>query len=303
MTEILIVGTGAMALLFGSRLAAAGQQVTLLGTWKKGLKALKDQGIRVIEEGVEDYYPVDVIDDIDGIKNVRLALVLVKSWQTERAAGQLSKILDSDGIALTLQNGLGNLNILSTILGNERTAQGVTTYGATLVAPGVVRPAGEGLISLQKHTRLTEIRNNFQDAGLSVQEVADLSGMVWEKLIVNVAINPLTALLDVENGKLLLSKYSREIMARAAEEAAAVAVKSGIKLRKFEPKELAESVAAATAKNFSSMLQDVRRGAPTEIDALCGEVVSRGKAVNVLTPTNYLLGHLVKTKLEIREID
>ena len=144
MTDILIVGTGAMALLFGSRLASSGVKVTLLGTWKAGIKSLQDRGIRVVGEIRENSYPVKATSDIKDIKKVSLALVLVKSWQTERAAQQLSNLLHPDGLALTLQNGLGNLGILSDLLGEERTMQGVTTYGATLLEPGLVRPGGEG---------------------------------------------------------------------------------------------------------------------------------------------------------------
>ena len=299
MNDLLIVGTGAMALLFGSRLAAAGVNLTFMGTWQEGLAAMKNVGIKVVRESEETFQVPRVVDQLSDIPECRLALVLVKSWQTERVAGQLKEILSPDGLALTLQNGLGNLEILTDYLGPDRSAQGVTTYGATLLGPGLVRPAGEGLISLQDHPRLIEMVSLLRKAGLAVQQVPDLSSLVWGKLIINVAINPLTALLGVQNGKLLDSGSARSIMGKAANEAAKVAQKMGIKTEFKDPAQAAEAVAQATAENYSSMLQDINRGAPTEIDVLCGSVSRMGELQQVPTPVNDLLWSLIKAKVDI----
>ena len=303
MAEILIVGTGAMALLFGGRLAASGVKVTLLGTWKEGIRAIREKGIRITGETGEFAYPVKATADIREIKKVPFALVLVKSWQTERAAQQLKKAMQHDSVALTMQNGLGNLPILSNALGEERTALGVTTYGATLLEPGLVRHGGEGVITLGNHPRLDKLKVYLQQAGFSIRETSDLSGLVWSKLIINAAINPITALLGVTNGELLDSRAAKKIMSIAAEEAASVASAKGVELIFKDPALAAEEVAAATSGNISSMLQDIRRNAPTEIDAICGEIVREGKRVNVLTPVNNLLFQLVQAQVDLSGIN
>jgi len=299
MAEVLITGTGALALLFGAKFAAAGVKVSFLGTWEQGLNAIEKKGIRVAAPGGELKFPARVYRDPADIKDIRLALVLVKSWQTERAALELAQLLPPDGIALTLQNGLGNLEILTENLGEERTAQGVLTYGATLLAPGLVRPGGEGLISLQEHPRLAPLFKIFQTANLVVQHVPDLSGLIWGKIAINVAINPLTALLEVQNGDLLRSDHTRKLMAQAASEAARVAVSQGIQLDFSDPGLAAEAVAEKTGDNISSMLQDIRRGAPTEIDQLCGAVVETGQSRGETAPVNQLLWDLVKAKVAL----
>ena len=304
MANILIVGSGAMALLFGARLVRAGFDVTLLGTWQEGIQAINQSGIRIDDKQNPLVYPASGKTDLSEIPPVKMALVLVKSWQTERAARQLSQVLHQDGIALSLQNGLGNIEILSQILGNERVAQGVTTYGATLLGPGVVRPGGEGLISVQSLPRLDLIIQYLQHAGFKVQRIADLSSLVWGKVIINVAINPLTALLNVKNGQLLESRSSLEIMQETAEEAANVARALGIQLGFKDPAAEVQRIAFATADNISSMLQDIRRGALTEIDALCGAVVRAGRSVDLRTPVNELLMLLIRAREDInREID
>jgi 2-dehydropantoate 2-reductase len=299
MAEILIVGTGAMALLFGGRLAASGVKVTLLGTWKEGILAVREKGIRITGETGEFAYPVKATSDIREIKKVPHALVLVKSWQTERAAQQLKEVMQPDSVALTMQNGLGNLEILSDLLGEERAALGVTTYGATLLGPGLVRYGGEGVITLGIHPRLGTFKVYLQQAGFSIQETTDLPSLVWSKLIINAAINPLTALLGVRNGELLESSAAKKVMGIAAKEAASVASAKGIKLIFKDPGRAAEEVAAATSRNISSMLQDIRRNSPTEIDAICGEIVREGKRLKVSTPVNNLLFQLVQSQVDL----
>jgi 2-dehydropantoate 2-reductase len=293
--HILIVGTGAMACLFGARLSAAGIAVTLLGTWLEGLEALRSHGVRLLEtDGSESAYPVEIASDPADCAPVRLALVLVKSWQTGRAARQLAACLTAEGLALTLQNGLGNREKLGEILGMPRVALGVTTYGATLVAPGRVRPGGTGTVSLGAHNRLAPLGNMLLEAGFAVELEPEVDGLLWSKLVINAAINPLTALLRVPNGQLLARPEARKLLASAATEAAAVASACGQHLIYPDPVTAAEKVARQTAGNTSSMLQDVLRGAVTEIDAICGAVVVAGEAHDIPVQVNRALWLLVK---------
>ena len=302
--SVLIVGTGALACLFAGRLSAAGASVTMLGTWEAGLQALQRRGVRVeADEGSERVsreraYPVRATADPDTCAGARLALVLVKSWQTARAAAQLAQCLSPEGIALTLQNGLGNRDTLTEALGADRVALGVTTTGATLLGPGRVRPGGEGAVSVGAHPRLGPLVDILRRAGFTVEQVGQADDLLWSKLVINAAINPLTALLRVPNGELLRRPSARALMAQLAREAAAVARALGRQLTYPDPVAIAEEVARRTAVNHSSMLQDVQRGAPTEIDAICGAIVSVGEQQDVPTPVNRTLWRLVKASLE-----
>ena len=295
----LIVGTGAMACLFAARFAAAGVQVTLLGSWAEGLKNLSSHGVRLVDEdGAERAFPVSATADPSECRDVRLALVLVKSWQTQRAARQLSECLSPNGLALTLQNGLGNQEALVDMLGVSRVALGVTTAGATLLGPGKVRSGGKGVISLGAHQRIDMAVNLLQRAGFDIEIVAKAQDLLWSKLIINAAINPLTALLCVPNGELLKRPSARTLMVTVANEAAAVAAARGQMLTYSDPAAAAVSVAQRTAVNRSSMLQDVQRGAPTEIDAISGAIVKAGEKQGVPTPTNRTLWLLIKAQYE-----
>jgi 2-dehydropantoate 2-reductase len=229
---------------------------------------------------------------------VDLALILVKSHQTAQAAQLVSQILKPDGLAITLQNGLGNLAQLTAVLPPHQAALGVTAQGATMLEPGTVRHAGQGMTYLARTpetaVRLAAAARLFNQAGLTTELVGNVDALVWGKLAVNCGINPLTALLGVPNGYLAENEPAREIMMAAARETAVVAQALGITLPYLDAGLRALEVAQATAANHSSMLQDIRRGAPTEIEAICGAVVENGRRLNIPTPINEKLYQLVK---------
>ncbi|MBP1694040.1 MAG: hypothetical protein H6Q37_1923 [Chloroflexi bacterium] len=292
---LLIVGTGAMACLFAARLAEARKPFKILGNWSDGIQALQQHGVRLVEvDNREKAYPVVATRHVKDCIGTNFALVLVKSWQTERTARQLVDCLSPDGLALTLQNGLGNREVLAKELGTARVGLGVTTLGANLIGPGKVRPAGEGVTTLNAHPRLAPLADLLRSAGFLVEYSPDANGLLWGKLVINAAINPLTALLGVPNGELLARPTARALMAAAAREAAAVAVARGIALPFPDPVVAVESIARRTAANISSMLQDVLRGAPTEVDAISGAIVQAGTQTGLPTPVNRTLWQLVK---------
>ena len=295
MNNILIVGTGALATLFAARLTQAGYRVTLLGTWKEGIDALRKNGARLVDtNGNEQQFEVSATDDPRECLGAQYALVLVKAWQTERAAGQLKECLIDDGLAVTLQNGLGNYETLTRSLGLNRVALGSSTTGATLLGPGQVKAGGEGVISVERNPSLGPIEAALRSAKFNVQIVDDAQSLIWEKLVINAAINPLTALLQITNGELLNRPAAREMMAELACEAAQVANAENIGLPFSDPIEAAEDVARKTAANHSSMLQDVLRHAPTEIDAICGAVVKTAQKHGINAPANWACWKLIQ---------
>lgn len=293
--DLVIAGTGAMACLFASRLVAVGIHPVLLGSWEAGVKAINEFGIKVVGAEGTVVYPARATTQPCDCGEVDFALVLVKSWQTERAGHQLAECLSTQGIALSLQNGDGNYQVLRQCLGVQRVASGATTFGATLIGPGEIRLGGEGEVILEDNENITRFADWFLKAGMTVQRVSDIRSVQWGKLVISAGINPITAILRVRNGDLLTCEPARRLMAITALEAASVANAQGIQLPYTDPVSAVETTAKRTAGNYSSMLQDVLRGAPTEIDAICGAVVRAGKDVGVPTPVNHALWLLVKS--------
>ncbi|MEW6286019.1 MAG: 2-dehydropantoate 2-reductase [Chloroflexota bacterium] len=302
--NILIVGTGALACLFAARLAQAKHAVTMLGTWQEGIEALNREGVRLVDAQNREWrFPVRATSDPRECGRVKHAIVLVKAWQTERAARQLRDCLADDGIALTLQNGLGNRETLIRDLGTGRVALGSTTTGATLLGAGLVKAGGEGVVSLEQNPALGPLVEALQSAGFGVQTVENPESLIWGKLVINAAINPLTALLRVKNGELLTNPFAREVMWALAREAAEAARAENIVLPFNDPLAKVEEVAQRTAANTSSMLQDVLRGTPTEIDAICGAVVRTAEKHRLGAPVNWTCWQLVRALQPARPQD
>jgi 2-dehydropantoate 2-reductase len=261
------------------------------------LAALNKEGPRLDDAGGLQVRATDNPLDCLGMNH---ALVLVKAWQTERAAHQLAGCLAEDGLAVTLQNGLGNDDILAGILGGARVGRGITTLGATLLAPGQVHLGGEGMVILEAHQRLAPLEEMLRVANFDIRNVVDALPHIWGKLVINAAINPLTALLRMKNGELLNNPNACDLMRVLSGEAASVAEAFGIVLPFRDPGSAAEEVARQSTDNMSSMLQDILRGARTEVDAINGRIVQLGEKKNVPVSANRTIWLLVKA-LSVRD--
>jgi len=303
--RIAIFGVGAMGCLFGARLSPLAD-VTLIGTWPEQIDALRRARLRFIYPGDHvDYVDLNAVDSVDAVAPVDVVLFLTKASGLNRAAQQAARILAPDGIAVILQNGIGVREIAAEHVDQSRIVQGVTTQGAATAGPGVLRYAGGGLTTIATMPALDEqvrvLADLFNRAGIETEVVDDIDSLVWGKLVLNAAANSLTAVLRVRNGMLLESESTRRLMADIALEVAAVAKAKGIALPYDDPVAYVEMSVGQTAANRTSMLQDVERGAPTEIDLICGAVMREGAALGVPTPVNAALYHLVKAIEELRQ--
>jgi 2-dehydropantoate 2-reductase len=148
------------------------------------------------------------------------------------------------------------------------------------------------------HSRLNPLTDLLGKAGFVVETMNDISTLLWGKLVINSAINPITALLRVPNGELLERPAARSLLTSLARESAAIAVAKGVHLPYPDPVIATEAIARHTAQNYSSMLQDVLRSAPTEIDAICGAIVKAGEQTHVPAPINRTMWLLVNALLK-----
>ncbi len=306
--RIAVLGTGALACVYAARLAGHAE-VSMFGSWPAGVEAIRANGVHIVEPDgrlwraeLPVYTPADFELDAEGnnplVHAADIALVLVKSYQTPRAAEWARDLLAPGGIALTLQNGLDNYEALVEELGADCAAVGVTYNGATVLAPGEVRHVAHNPTYLGRTSanaaRIEALADVFERAGFETQIGEDIEARLWGKAVVNAAINPLTALWRVPNGALLTGSDRRWLVARLAEEAASVARGRGLVLPFEDPVAYTEAVCRSTAANHSSMLQDVERGRPTEIDSINGIIIAEGKRLGIHTGVNETVWRLVR---------
>lgn len=300
--KVAIIGTGAMGSLFAALLAPFAE-IVMIGSWEAQLQAVADSGLTVQHlDGSKKLHRIRATPRPAEAFPSDIALIVVKGWQTAKAADLAGVALGPDGLAITLQNGLGNYEVLVEILGSGRVVQGVTSEGATMIAPGWVRHAGHGHTYLArseaKNLRLESTAALFRQAGFATTIVDNAQSLIWGKLVVNAGINPLTALLQVPNGHLLQESHVLDIMTMAVREVAAVANELGVGLPYDDPVAQTISVAQATAKNRSSMAQDISRGMPTEIEQISGAVVRYGRSLAIPVPMNEALLYLVRALVD-----
>jgi len=223
----------------------------------------------------------------------RIVLVAVKTYDTVAALRPLRDVLATGAAIASLQNGLLQVGHIETALGPGRTILlAPTTEGATRHADGTVRRGGFGLTTVgtpagSAGTDLGDaLADLFRAAGLAAAVADPIEPHLWAKLVVNAAINPVTALAGRTNAHVLDHAPASVRAALLAREAAAVAAAAGVALPYADPVERVLDVARATASNRSSMLQDLDRGRPTEIEAINGEIVRLGRSLGVPTPEN-----------------
>jgi len=302
--KIVIVGPGAMGCLFGAFLAKAGEEVYLLDKRNERAEYISKNGINV--EGISGEFKavVKAVAGINDVKKCDLIIICVKSYDTESAAKAIKSLVDENTFILTLQNGVGNVEAISKIVGEEKTIGGVTSQGATLLADGHIRHAGKGetVIGVAAAKTKEDTKKNLEDivktlkkAGFQTKIADNIQDLIWSKLIINVGINALTAITHLNNGRLIEFDGTNAILEEAVEESVKVAQAKGIKLIFEDPLEKVKGVCRATAGNVASMLQDALKAKKTEIDYINGAIVKEAESFGIKAPVNKVLTNLVKT--------
>lgn len=296
--KIVVVGAGAMGSLFGGLLAHAGEEVWLVDLWQAHIEAIQSQGLLLEEPEGPLTLPLRATTDVASVGKADLVLLFVKAYDTERAVTQSLVLEKEDTLFLSLQNGLGNGELISQHVDPSRVLLGVTNHGATVLGPGRIRHAGRGksyLGALQggRTNRLEGIARVFCQAGLETELTDQIEELIWEKLLVNVGINALAALTGLKNGELLDYPETMRLMEAMVSEAVQVARAQGVAVPS-DPFPKVLEVARATAANRCSMGQDLDRRRRTEIDVINGAVVREASRLGIPVPYNEMITALVK---------
>lgn len=303
--RIVVIGAGAMGGLIGTRLAVTGHHVTLYDTWDEHVAAIERSGILITEYDDSILrFRIPATTTPPALDAVDLVLVFVKSYHTASALRPFAARLPADTFVLSLQNGLGNLDLIRAALpGHERIILGTTAHGAALLGPGRLRHTGKGATMIgdpaqpgNRRFDLTPISRALTRAGFETTVAENIHTAIWDKLIVNVAINALTALTGLRNGELLDDPELQPVIAQLVDESVNVMRAAGVPVGTHDHLAYARKVMRDTATNYSSMLQDVRNGRRTEIDSINGAVTRLGAELGVATPLNRLLTVLVHNR-------
>lgn len=297
--KVVILGAGAMGCLYGAALHRAGCAVTLVDVNREHIDAINTRGLELDTRGGIELLPVParLPQEIDA--PVDLVVVFTKTFQTDQALAGIAPAVGPDTHLLSLQNGLGNDARLAARAAPDRVLIGASTLPSDLVGPGKVRSHGEGGSKLYPAfggdpTFAQRIADLLTAGGLPATLDPEIHAAIWFKAIFNATMNPLCALTRRTPGFLGAHAEGRALIRTAVEEGVAVARANGIALEAEPIHALTEVSITDHADHEASMLQDVKAGRRTEVDAINGAIVEAAKAAGVAAPTMETLWRLVK---------
>jgi 2-dehydropantoate 2-reductase len=300
--RVCVVGPGALGCLHAALLSRAGVDVCLLDRSPDRAVTIDGRGVIVEEPSGAWTAAVRCSAVARELPLPDLLLFCVKTFQSAGAADHAAPLVGPETVLLRLQNGLADPAPFVRIASESRVMLGTSGHGANTIGWGHIRRAGAGPTRLgplipsgmaAAHRAADALRPAFPD----LEVVDDVLSVLWEKLLVNVAINPLTAMTGLRNGRLLDVPLLRAAMGDLASEAERVAAARGVSLRPGQGLALAEAACRQTADNRSSMLQDAQNHRRTEIDDICGAVVREAANVGLSAPVNRAIAWLVSEVL------
>ncbi len=286
-----IIGCGSIGLLLAAWLASSGAEVVLFCRRLNQVQLINSSGVRVAAGGGEEVARVRAyLSSSPPQLGCDVCIVAVKAYDTEAVIPTIERSLKPNGVVVSAQNGIGPLELLEKQFGPQNVAAAVLYVGALRLADNLVTHTGGRRIVLGSHTTrprslLEELAEALRAAEVEATVVDNIDAWRWDKLVVNAAINPVTAITSAPNRVIIESEYARRLALELAREAHQVARSLGVNPpRSYEEAVLA--TAAATSANKSSMLQDLEAGRKTEIDYINGAVVRIGREKGVPTPYN-----------------
>jgi 2-dehydropantoate 2-reductase len=288
--EIIVLGAGAIGSLYGAKLAAQ-NNVTLVARAEHAA-AINSRGLRI--EGIEsEVVRIHGATEIQQIGPEALIILTTKVPDSAAALRPVAPLVRNDTTILCLQNGLGSERIARTAVGDRGVVlRGITQFGAIFKSPGVIQFMARGYTLIEQHERSARIADVLSTAGLDCRVSPNIGADVWHKLVVNCVVNPITAILGCEVGGVAnpqLAPLKRLVI----DECIAVAAAEGVTFETDFMREIDDFF--RPSHNIASMLQDLRRDRPTEIDYMNGAVTAIAVQHGIACPVNAALTAIIKT--------
>ena len=299
--KITIAGSGAMGCRFGGALQVAGHEVVLLDGWPEHVAAINSGGLRISDETGSRAVRVPAALFPAADDPADLVIVFTKATATASVAAAAAGAIGPSTLMLTLQNGLGNIEVLRSYVPESRLLAGTTTLGTELLGPGHIRALGSGETVLgalgpgpSDHAERTVLA--LSAAGLPARVAADALAVIWAKVAFNCVMNSLCAIASIPVSALGLYEEFDALAGSILAEVAAVAAAKGVTVDVAAALALmrAQFDPAASGDHLASTLQDLMNGRRTEIAHLNGAIADRAHAHGIPAPANALITRLVR---------
>lgn len=301
--KIVMLGAGALGSTIGGTLAIGGNDVHFVDMWQEHVDLINKDGLHMTNEKEDWYVRVDARTTADTIGEADLVIVLVKSFATKQAVEQLKQtnVIGKNTLVMSLQNGLGNEETIASVIGSENVISGKTYVGGRLIQAGYISAGVQGKwtyigeLNGEITDRIQTVCNVFNDAGLLCEVSDNIKGLIWDKLLINVAAGALCGITRLPYGPLYEEDYIKDVAVAAIQEGIQVAKAASVVLKSEDPQYPWVAASEGLPGTFkTSILQSLELKRPTEIDFINGSIVEWGKKYGIATPVNQTLVACVK---------
>jgi len=301
--KVVIVGAGAMGCLFAARIAEAGAEVTVVDVDRERLARIAAEGITLTDDTGTRTLPVGAAVAADVAAPVDLVVLFTKGMHSAAAIASVAHLATSAPVALTLQNGIGNAELLAEGFGADHVLLGTAHIPADLKGPAAVLTHGFGHLHVggltaKSHGSAPAVVDLLARSGFGATLADDINAAVWEKVAFNAALNASGMICEVPNAG-LDNEPGRRIATAVVEETVAVAAAAGIRIDRDEIVHNVDAALREHAHHKASMLQDREHKRATEIETINGAIAREGARLGVPTPVCATLADLVRV-IEIR---
>lgn len=296
--KAVVVGAGAMGCLFAARMSEAGSEVTLVDVDEARLRTLAESGIELTDDSGTRVVRLRTTLAADISGPVDLVVLFTKGMHSQTAAASVAFLRESEPMALTLQNGIGNAEVLAEVFGKDQVILGTAMVPADFAQPNRIATHGFSTLHIGgftdvAHERVGPIAQLLERSRFAPVVTPDIEKAVWIKLAFNAALNALAMITESDNGA-LDNPYGRRIALRSINETVEVARQRGLDLDVQEIEKQVDAALVRHPAHEASMLQDRRAFRRTEIETINGAIVTEGRKYGISTPVNELLSDLVR---------
>ena len=295
--KIVVIGAGAMGSIYGGHLSQ-NNEVYIVDTKQEIVDAINKDGLKIDEDGVTNVYHPQAVTSTEGITDVDLVILFVKSTFSKAALEGNKNIIGEHTRLLTLQNGAGHEHLLMQYAPKERVIIGTTEDNGAVLGMGHVRRGGvgktnAGMLTQDSEGFLAKMKEAFDSCGFTLKICENIQQLIWDKLFTNVSLSAVTGILQVDMGYIAANEYAWNLTKALIHEAVLVAKAMGLEA---DEEAIVKKVSDTSVNNptgCTSIRADLRDGRRTEVDTISGAVVRAGHEYNVAVPSHEFVVNMV----------
>lgn len=297
-----IIGAGAMGCLFGASLARQSNEIWLVDIWEEHIQHINRSGLTVTDRDGSRTVQCNATTSTDNVGPCDLVIISTKYNQTHSAVQKALPLITENTFLMTVQNGIGNVDIIAEYVDPRQIVFGLTTLGSVLQGPGSIEVTfSHGAVthvwSLQGEPteNLNKVITTLNESGLVVHLSPDVRERIWKKVCLNAGFSVITAITSLNCGDCIAQPHVLELIRGLIDEITAIASRDGVAIDSDEAYHYVVTLAQEAPEHRTSFLMDLLHQRKTEIDSLNGAIVAEATTYNLDVPYNKAIVSIVKT--------